>query len=337
MRLTGKQTWVYQNDVYINATGTAVGPMEADGPLGARFDVTYDDLHCGENNWELAERRLMGDAVEQALKKTGLRHEDINFFLAGDLLNQIVTASYSARSLGIPYLGMFGACATSMETLAVGSALVDGGFANRVLASVSSHNCTAERQFRYPTEYGGQKPDTATWTVTGAGAALVSGEPGPIKITAATIGTVEDLGITNPFDMGSAMAPAAARTIQQHFEDLGRTARDYDLIVTGDLSAVGTPICRQLLLEEGYDMGGVYNDCGLLLYRPDQEVFAGGSGCACSAVVTYGHLLQEMRAGNVNRMLVVATGALLSPMMIQQKESIPTIAHGVVFERVKGV
>lgn len=337
MRLTGKQTWVFQNDVYVNATGTAVGPMEANGPLGQYFDVKYDELHCNESNWELAERRLMSDSIEQVLTKTELKHEDINFFLAGDLLNQIVTASYAARHLGIPYLGMFGACSTSMETLAVGSALVDGGFANRVLASVSSHNATAERQFRYPTEYGGQKPDSATWTVTGAGTALVSQTPGPIKITSATIGTVEDLGITDPFDMGSAMAPAAARTIQQHFEDLGRSANDYDLIVTGDLSAVGAPICRQMLLDEGYDMGDVYNDCGLLLYGPDQEVFAGGSGCACSAVVTYGHLLQEMRLGNLNRLLVVATGALLNPIMIQQKESIPTIAHGVVFERVKGV
>ncbi|WP_459499626.1 stage V sporulation protein AD [Bacillus sp. C1] len=338
MRLTGKQTWVFQNNIFVNATGTAVGPKEAEGPLGKCFDISYDNLHCEEENWELAERRLMKDSIQQVMQKGDVKPSQIDFFLAGDLLNQTVTANYVARELGIPFLGMFSACATSMETLAIGSAFIDGGFANRVIATVSSHNATAERQFRYPTEYGGQRPGTATSTVTGAGTALISKETSSIKITAATIGKVQDLGITNPFDMGSAMAPAAAHTIQQHFEDLGRSAADYDLIVTGDLSGVGAPITKRLLLEEGYELGNVYNDCGLMIYNEDQEeVFAGGSGCACSAVVTYGHLLQEMKKGNLQRIFVVATGALLSPVMIQQKETIPTIAHGVVFERVKGV
>ncbi|MEN1934583.1 stage V sporulation protein AD [Paenibacillus sp. 102] len=338
MRLTGKQTWVFQNHIFVNATGTAVGPKEAEGPLGKCFDISYDDLHCEEENWELAERRLMNDSIQQVMQKGDIRPSQIDFFLAGDLLNQTVTANYVARELGIPFLGMFSACATSMETLAIGSAFIDGGFANRVIATVSSHNATAERQFRYPTEYGGQRPGTATSTVTGAGTALISKEPSNIKITAATIGKVQDLGIKNPFDMGSAMAPAAAHTIQQHFEDLGRSAADYDLIVTGDLSGVGAPITKRLLLEEGYDLGNVYNDCGLMIYHRDQEeVFAGGSGCACSAVVTYGHLLEEMKKGNLQRIFIVATGALLSPIMIQQKETIPTVAHGVVFERVKGV
>lgn len=337
MRLTGKQSWVFQNEVYVNATGTSVGPKEAKGPLGDCFDVKYEEMHCGEGNWELAERKLMNDSIGQVFKKGKLKASDIDFFLAGDLLNQTVTANYVARELGIPFLGMFGACSTSMETLAVGAAFIDGGFANRVLATVSSHNATAERQFRYPTEYGGQKPDTATSTVTGAGSAIISNEKSVIKITAATIGKVQDLGITDPFDMGSAMAPAAAHTIQQHFEDLNRSASDYDLIVTGDLSKVGAPITRRMLLDEGYDLGSVYNDCGMMIYNDDQNVFAGGSGCACSAVVTYGHLLEEMKKGNLQRIFVVATGALLNPMMIQQDESIPTIAHGVVFERVKGV
>nr|WP_279663389.1 stage V sporulation protein AD [Ectobacillus ponti] len=336
--MTGKQTWVYENDIYIQSAGTAVGPKEKEGPLGTYFDITYDDLHCQEESWERAERRLMQDAIRQALMKAELKAEDIDFFLAGDLLNQIVTANYVARSLGVPFLGMFGACSTSMETLAVGSAFVDGGFANRVLAAVSSHNATAERQFRYPTEYGGQKPETATFTVTGSGAAIIGREPSPIQVKAATIGKVQDLGITDPFDMGSAMAPAAASTIKQHFEDMGRTAKDYDLIVTGDLSNIGAPIARQLVLEEGYEMGAVYNDCGLMIYRPDDDtVFAGGSGCGCSAVVTYGYLLEQLKTGSLQRILVVATGALLSPTMVQQKESIPTIAHGVVLERAKGV
>lgn len=337
MRLTGKQTWVFQNHIFVNATGTAVGPKEAEGPLGKYFDISYDNLHCGEKNWELAERRLMSDSIQQAMQKGNISNSQIDFFLAGDLLNQTVTANYVARELGIPFLGMFSACATSMETLALGAAFIDGGFANRVLATVSSHNATAERQFRYPTEYGGQRPKTATSTVTGAGTVLISKEHSDIKITAATIGKVQDFGITNPFDMGSAMAPAAADTIRQHFEDLGRSAADYDLIVTGDLSGVGAPITKQLLFEEGYELGSIYNDCGLMIYDADQEeVFAGGSGCACSAVVTYGHLLQEMQKGNLQRIFVVATGALLSPIMMNQKETIPTIAHGVVFERVKG-
>ncbi|MRX74289.1 stage V sporulation protein AD [Bacillus lacus] len=333
MRLTGKQSWVFENDIYLNAAGTAVGPKEKDGPLGSMFDVTYDDLHCGEDNWELAERRLMERAIESSLSKAEKTIEDVDIFLAGDLLNQNVTANFVARHLKVPFLCMFGACSTSMETLAVGSALVDGGFANTIIAATSSHNATAERQFRYPTEYGGQKPDISTSTVTGAGAALVSREPGDIKITAATIGRVQDLGITDAFDMGSAMAPAAADTIQNHLQDLNRRAEDYDLIVTGDLSGVGSPIVKDLLKEEGIDVHANHNDCGLMIYRPDQGVFAGGSGCACSAVVTYAHLLNELRQGNLQRILVVATGALLSPTMIQQKESIPTIAHGVVLER----
>ncbi|MGD6874320.1 stage V sporulation protein AD [Sutcliffiella horikoshii] len=334
MRLTGKQSWVFEQPIYISSTGTAVGPKEAEGPLGSLFDKTYDELHCGEDNWELAERRLMEQSVQTCLEKVNLEYKDIDFFLAGDLLNQNVTANYVARHHQIPFLCMFGACSTSMETLAVGAALVDGGFANRVLASTSSHNATAERQFRYPTEYGGQKPDSATFTVTGSGTALVSKQPSPIRITSATIGRVIDLGITDPFDMGSAMAPAAADTIQAHFQDLNVNPDTYDLIVTGDLSGVGSPILKELLKEEGYDITVKHSDCGLMIFRPDQEVFAGGSGCGCCAVVTYAHLINELMTGMIKKVLVVATGALLSPTMIQQKESIPTIAHGVVLERV---
>ncbi|MED4017223.1 stage V sporulation protein AD [Sutcliffiella cohnii] len=334
MRLIGKQTWVYENPIYITSTGTAVGPKEAAGPLGKLFDHTHDDLHCGEENWELAERRLMEQSINSCLNKVNLTYQDIDLFLAGDLLNQNVTANYTARHNQIPFLCMFGACSTSMETLAVSAALVDGGFANRALASTSSHNATAERQFRYPTEYGGQKPDSATFTVTGAGTALVSKEKGPVKITKATIGRVVDLGITDPFDMGSAMAPAAADTIQTHLQDLQVKPEEYDLILTGDLSGVGSPILKKLLMEESYDITVRHNDCGLMVFRPDQNVFAGGSGCACSAVVTYAHIINELKSGNLNKVFVVATGALLNPTLIQQKESIPTIAHGVVLERV---
>jgi stage V sporulation protein AD len=336
MKLTGKQTWQFENPLFVQSSGTAVGPKEADGPLGQLFDVKHKELHCGEDNWELAERRLMEQAIEQCLMKGNKTKDDIDLFLAGDLLNQNVTANYVARHVNIPFLCMFGACSTSMETVAIGSALIDGGFASNVLAATSSHNATAERQFRYPTEYGGQKPDTATFTVTGSGAVLISKEVSNIRVTSATIGKVADLGIKDPFDMGSAMAPAAADTIAQHLKDLNRTPDDYDMFLTGDLSGVGSPIVKELLKDEGYDVHDKHNDCGLIIYRPDQKVFAGGSGCGCSAVVTYSHIFNELEKGNLNRVFVVATGALLSPTMIQQKESIPTIAHGVVFERADG-
>ncbi|WP_082233941.1 stage V sporulation protein AD [Halobacillus massiliensis] len=333
MGKTGKQTWTFTKPVYIQSTGTAVGPLEGEGPLKDSFDKVYDTLHCDEDNWELAERRLMTDAVHTCLQKSGVDKSNIDLFLAGDLLNQNVTGNYVARQLGIPLLGMFGACSTSMETLATASALIESGYSKQAIAAVSSHNATAERQFRYPTEYGGQKPKTATYTVTGSGAALISTNPSPIRIEAATIGKVMDYGITDPFDMGSAMAPAAWDTIKIHLQDMGRVPSDYDIIATGDLSGVGTPIVRDMLKSDGFNVNEVHEDCGLLIYHSDQPVFSGGSGCACSAVVTYGKLLEDLKQGVYNRILVVATGALMSPMMLQQKESIPGIAHGVVFTR----
>ncbi|HEX7065550.1 MAG TPA: stage V sporulation protein AD [Bacillales bacterium] len=336
MAVKRKQTWQFKNDIYLSSTGTATGPKEAQGPLSSYFDQSYDDLYCGEDSWELAERRLMEDAVMACLKKANQAASSVDLYLAGDLLNQIVTANFSAKKLQIPYLGMFGACSTSMETLAVGAALVDAGFIDRAIAAVSSHNATAERQFRNPTEYGGPKPPTSESTVTGAGAGLISREASPVKITEATIGKVFDWGIKDANDMGSAMAPAAADTIASHLTQTGREVSDYDLILTGDLSSVGTPILKELLYERGYDISSVHQDCGLMVYRPDQKVFAGGSGCACSAVVTYGYIVDELTRGNLQRVLVVATGSLHSPTMVQQKEALPTIAHGVVLEAAGG-
>lgn len=214
--------------------------------------------------------------------------------IAGDLLTQIISASFTARYAQIPYLGVYGACSTSMESLALAASLVEGGYANYVVSGCSSHNATAERQYRYPTEYGGQKPPYAQWTVTGAGVAVVGkGLIGP-KVRYATIGKIIDMGLKDPFDMGSAMAPAAVDTIEQHFIDTGRRPEDYDLIVTGDLAGVGYPLAKKMLLERGFDLSSVYNDCGLMIYYSDQEVFAGGSGCASSASVTYGHIMKEL-------------------------------------------
>lgn len=328
----GRQTWHFPNDVRILATATAVGPKEGQGPLGSLFDQVYDDLYCGQDSWENAERQLMQDAVSIALQKAQLTGAEIDVFFAGDLLNQNITTSFAAEKLAIPLMGMYGACSTSMLTLANAAALVNAGYAKKAIAACSSHNATAERQFRYPTEYGGQKPPSAQWTVTGAGAAVVgTGGKGP-RITYATMGKVVDMGIKDPFDMGSAMAPAAAATLQTHFADTKRRPDDYDLIVTGDLAAVGFPILKDLMKRDGYDLDGVYNDCGLLVYSPDQDVFAGGSGCASSAVVTYSQIVDQLNKGVLKKALVCATGALLSPVSYQQGNSIPCIAHAVSLE-----
>ncbi|WP_027724418.1 stage V sporulation protein AD [Tuberibacillus calidus] len=335
MRL-GKQTWRFEHDLYIQSTGTCAGPLEGKGPLGDFFDKKYNELHCGEKNWEAAERKLMREAVDICLKNVNKKPEDIDFFMAGDLLNQTVTSNFIARETKIPYLGMFGACSTSMQTLALAAQFVDTGYADSVLVAVSSHNATAERQFRYPTEYGGSKPNTSTFTATGAASALVSQTPSSVKIKEATIGRVIDWGIADANDMGSAMAPAAADTIERHLKDTGRKPTDYDMIVTGDLSSVGSPIVRQLLWERGIDISEMHHDCGLMLYSPEQNVMAGGSGTACSAMVTYGYIVNLLKQKKIQRVFICATGALFNPTVNQQKETIPCVAHGVVLESAGG-
>ncbi|MFT8316897.1 MAG: stage V sporulation protein AD [Sporolactobacillus sp.] len=330
-----QQTWRYDLPVYLASTGTTVGPLEAQGPLAGNFDKEFSTLDCGEKDWVEAERSLMRRAIAFCLAKAGKKEGDIDLFLAGDLMDQTVTSNFIACEMRIPYFGMFGACSTSMETLAQAAQLVDSGYADRVLCAVSSHNASAERQFRYPTEYGGPMNLTQTFTVTGAGAALVTKEPGKVRLSEATIGRVIDWGIGDPNNMGAAMAPAAADTIWQHFQDTGRSPEDYDLIVTGDLSSVGSPILKELLLEKGLDITKVHQDCGLMIYSPDQPVNAGGSGCACSAVVTYGYLYKRLAEGSLKRVLVVATGALLNNATTKQKDTIPCIAQAVVLESAK--
>lgn len=328
----GRSTWEYTSDVRILATATAVGPKEGEGPLKMDFDIIHDDLYIGQSTWEKAERKLFEEALDLSIKKSGLSNEQINLIIAGDLLNQIISASFTASYSQIPYLGVYGACSTSMESLSISASLIDAGFADYIASGCSSHNATAEKQYRYPTEYGGQKPPYAQWTVTGSGVAIIGkGLAGPV-VKFSTIGRVIDMGIKDPFDMGSAMAPAAVDTISQHFKDTGRTPDDYDLIVTGDLAGVGYPIAKKMLLDEGYDMSKVYNDCGLMIYGSDQQVFAGGSGCASSAVVTYGHIIKLLNQKKLNKVLIVATGALLSPISYQQGESIPCIAHAAAIE-----
>lgn len=333
--LKGHQSWVFENKPRIISTATIVGPFEGQGPLAADFDIIHGDLYLGQDSWEKAEKTLIEESCKLAIEHAGLTKEDIQFHFGGDLMNQIISNSFAARTLGIPYMGLFGACSTSMEGLALAALVANSGSANYVLAGTCSHNASAEKQFRYPTEYGSQKPPTAQHTVTGAGAAVVSPSGNGPVITSATIGRVIDMGISDPFNMGAAMAPAAVDTIEAHFRDLQIEPSYYDLIVTGDLSKVGYAIANDLFKEHNFPIEQTtYKDCGMMIYDYDkQNVQSGASGCACSAVVTYGHLLRRIRKGELRRILVVATGALLSPISFQQKETIPCIAHAVSIER----
>jgi len=331
--LKGHQTWVFPNKPVILSTAAVGGPFEAQGPLAEDFDILYGDLWLGQDSYEKAEKKMLEEACEIAVKKAGLQKQDVQFFLGGDLMNQIISSGFAARTLAVPYLGLFGACSTSMESLALGALIVESQAGNYVICGTVSHNAAVEKQFRYPTEYGSQKPPTAQWTVTGAGVALLSTKGDGPRITSATIGRVVDMGVTDPFNMGSAMAPAAADTITAHLRDLRISPRDYDLIATGDLGRVGHRIAGDLLEKHGLEITTEkLTDCGLLIYSEEQPVLAGGSGCGCSATVTYGHILNRLKRGELRKVLIVATGALLSPLSYQQKESIPCIAHAVSIE-----
>ncbi|AIM17455.1 SpoVAD [Bacillus sp. X1(2014)] len=334
--LKGHQSWVFENHPMITATGVTGGPFEANGKLAKDFDLLFEDLWIGQDSYEKAHRVLFEEAIKITLKKANIQKEQVQFLFAGDLINQITPSSFSARTMKIPYFGLFGACSTSMEGLALASFVVNHQGANFVLTGASSHNAAVEKQFRYPTEYGSQKPPTAQWTVTGAGVALVQKNDPSQKhpvITSATIGRVIDMGVSDPFNMGGAMAPAAADTIQAHFRDLGLEPSYYDLIITGDLGRIGHDTAFELINKSGLQLERrQFQDCGLLIYKEDQPVQSGASGAGCSATVLYGHLLNEMKKGKYQRILVVATGALLSPLTFQQNETIPCIAHAVALE-----
>ena len=313
-------------------SSTIAGLIEKQGPLGECFDNTYNDLYCGCKTFEQAEQKMLKEAIEVVFRKTKVRDKDIDIMFGGDLLNQITSSTYVSRDYCIPLIGTFGACSSSMLTLALASSYVEAGFAKCSLAFTSSHNATAERQFRYPLEYGIQKPDTTTYTATGAGAIIVCNKKSDIKVTSATIGEVTDYEFNDPNNMGVAMAPAAYKTMKQHFKDLNRDPGYYDLILTGDLSTYGKRIILELFKKDNIELSN-YDDCGLILYdRVKQNVFAGGSGCACCALTTYSYILDKMHKKELKKVLVIATGALLSPTLIQQKESIPCIAHAVSLE-----
>ncbi len=334
--LKGHQSWVFQNRPIIAATGVSGGPFEANGNLASDFDILHEDLWMGMESYEKAHRVLLEEAMHTALNKANIQKEQVKFLLAGDLINQITPTSFAARTMQTPYFGLFGACSTSMEGLALAAFIVNYQGADYVLTGASSHNAAVEKQFRYPTEYGGQKPPTAQWTVTGAGVGLVCQNDGTQNhpyITSATIGKVVDMGLSDPFNMGGAMAPAAADTIMAHFRDLQLEPSYYDLIITGDLGKIGIEAAFELIQKSGLNMErSQFDDCGLRIYKEDQPVQSGASGAGCSATVLYGHLLNQMKHGTYKRILVVATGALLSPLSFQQNETIPCIAHAVAIE-----
>ena len=310
------------------------GRQEGKGPLAGYFDELSKDSFFGEKTWEKAESCMQKRALQRALAKAGLEPGDIDFIFAGDLLNQCIGSSFSLRDFGIPFYGLYGACSTMGESLALAALFLDGGFARRTAAMTSSHFCTAERQYRMPVPYGSQRSPTAQWTATAAGCTILEqGGTGPV-ITHVTCGKVVDYGISDANNMGAAMAPAAFSTLSAFFRDTGTTPQDYDCIATGDLGHLGSSILRDMFQQEGVDLGEHYTDCGLLLFdRMGQDMHCGASGCGCSASVFNGYLLRQMAENNWKKLLFAPTGALLSPTSSFQGESIPGICHAVCVER----
>ena len=327
----GKQSFLLAHPPTITTWASVAGKKESEGPLKNYFDFTSRDSHFGQNSWEQGEKRMQQLALEILAKKACLSQDDIGLVFSGDLLNQCIGSSFTLRNKNIPHLGLYGACSTMAESLLMASMAVGGGFRDRVVAMTSSHFPSSERQYRFPLGYGGQRTPTAQWTVTGAGAALVCKNGKGPKITACTIGSVTDFGITDANNMGSAMAPAAFSTIQAHFRDFSVTANDYDLIVTGDLGQVGKDVLLTLAQRSGLCLGGKLTDCGTLIYDlVKQDVHAGGSGCGCSAITLCGYLLNKLNTGKLKKILFCGTGALLSPTSTQQGLPIPGVCHAVV-------
>lgn len=332
----GKQTVRLSEGVAILSAASTVGPKEAEGPLGKYFDQKIADAFFGEKTWELAESKFVEKNMALALQKANLKPKEIEYVLCGDLLNQCTGSTFGIKNMGIPFFGLFGACSTMGESMSLGAMLIDGGFANHVLAGASSHFCAAEKQFRFPLPLGTQRPPTATWTVTGDGAVVLGRKGNAPKITEITTGKIVDMGVTDANNMGAAMAPAAADLLKTHFQDTGRTPQAYDVIVTGDLGTVGRQLVIELLAKEGYELDSRYTDCGILIFDDEtQDTHAGGSGCACSAVTFCGYFYPKLVSGEIGRMLFIPTGALMSPTSSQQGQSIPGIAHGLVIEGCK--
>lgn len=332
----GRQSIKIPVPVYIRASASIAGSKEGDEPLGDLFDMVGVDDKFGSNTWEEAESTLQKETLQLAIGKAGLSGEDIRFLLAGDLLAQSMASSFGLASFQIPLIGLYGACSTCGLSLAMAAALIVGGMAQYVASVTSSHFASAEKEFRYPLGYGNQRPLSATWTVTGSGAFILSslkGKKDRAVITGLTIGKIVDLGMKDSMNMGACMAPAASSLICQHFADFGRTPEDYDRIITGDLGLVGQRVLLDMLAEKGFDLSGKHMDCGIEIYDEKQDAHAGGSGCGCSAVVLSALILKKLEEGEWKRVLFVPTGALLSKTSFNEGKSIPGIAHALVLER----
>ena len=325
-------TYCFDDPPRVLSYASVVGKKEGEGPLSRDFDYISNDNTFGEQTWEKAESRMMSMAFERVLNKGQLPPEQLGCVLGGDLLNQCISTTFALRPTNVPFFGLYGACSTMAEGLVLASCLVDGGFERTVCAITSSHFCTAERQYRYPLEYGGQRPQTAQWTATASGAVVLHKGGKGVKITKATPGRIADPGVTAQTNMGAAMALSAYETLQTYFQDTKTGPTDYDLIVTGDLGKVGHQIVLDLFQRDGVDMRPTYDDCGLLLYDGTQDVHSGGSGCGCSAAVLCSYLLKALEQKIFRKVLFCGTGALLSPTSSNQGQSIPGICHLVCLE-----
>ena len=329
----GRQSIVFDRRPAILSAAAIGGKKEREGPLAAYFDETTADTTFHQLSWEKAESKMQALALESAKRKAGLHDADLDALFSGDLLNQCISSSFAVRDTGVPFFGLYGACSTMAEALILSGMAVNGGYARIAAAMSSSHFASAERQYRFPLGYGGQRTPTAQWTVTGAGCMLLGLRDGGPCLRCATVGTVVDYGIKDAANMGAAMAPAAYATLRAHFDDLGRSPEDYDCIVTGDLGAVGKAILLDLFRRDGVALDAVYDDCGVMIFDLErQDVHAGGSGCGCGSVVLCGYLLRKLQKGELKNLLFCGTGALLSPLTTQQGESIPGVCHAVAIE-----
>ncbi len=332
----GRNTYKLNNPIYVIGKANIVSQKEADGPLGHYFERVVSDDTMGEESFEKAERRLMEEAVFKAISDAHKTEEDIDLFIGGDLLNQLVTTNYTARAYNIPFLGVYGACSTMAESLIIGSLILDGGGANNVLCSTVSHFSTSERQFRNPLELGCQRQTYSQWTVTGVGATVISNQKkSNIKISMVSVGNVTDYGVLDIANMGAAMAPAAMTTLVNFFKQSNTGPEDYDLIVSGDLGKLGSDILKDLMVSKGYPLGKNYMDCGHSIYNNEQKTFQGGSGAGCSASVLNSYILGKLETGEFSRVVFMATGALMSTTTNQQGDTIPCIAQLVVFEHTR--
>ncbi len=329
----GSQTVKLDNPPKIIATYSIVGPKEGEGPLSEYFDQILDDDTLGKDSYEKAESEMMFTAINETLKKAKLKETDIDYLFSGDLLNQIISSSFAAREFSIPFFGLYGACSTMSESLSLASIIMDGGFAKYVVATTSSHFSSAERQFRFPLDYGSKRAQTSQWTVTGSGALILGYEGNYPEVTYVTTGKVKDFGQKDANNMGAAMAPAAVDTIVSHFKDTGRKPSDYDIIATGDLGIIGKELANKLIEEFGYNIRKQHIDCGEIIFdNANQNTESGGSGCGCSAVVFTGYLYKKLMKKEIKRVLLVSTGALMSTTSSLQGETIPGIAHAVSIE-----